>query len=399
MPTNLILIAASIAFGAYLFRPSMLGSRFWRATVTPLASIVGSGFLIAGPILYDAAGSLAWLAMLSLCGLAYLFGSAVRENILSIEEAELSRFQALVNESADIVLAAAYFISVAYYLNLFAAFGLRLFGTVDQTTIRVVSTAAIAAIGVTGAFGGLKALESLEVGTVGLKLAVIGGLLSTLTIVAALNWTAGDPPWQSIPADGGWGDVRTILGLVVLVQGFETSRYLGTRYDPETRVKTMRRAQWIATGIYMTFILLFMPYFTGEVSGEGAETAIIDMLAPLGIAVTPLLIAAALASQSSAAIADTNGAGGLIAEASRQKIPVKLAYLLTAAIAIVMTWGFHIFEIITHASRAFVAYYALQALLATTACFKRKDWPLTALYICGFLIAAIILLVAKPAEA
>ncbi|MEM5516788.1 hypothetical protein WNY37_07490 [Henriciella sp. AS95] len=398
MLTSLLLVAASIGFGVYLFRPSMLTSRFWRATVTPLASIVGSGFLIAGPVLYHTVGHLAVVAMAVLCGLAYLFGSAVRDNILHIEDAERTPLQGFVNEGADIILAAAYFISVAYYLNLFAAFGLRLVDVTDQTTIRIVSTAAIATIGMTGAFGGLKALESLEVGTVGLKLAVIGGLLTTLAVAATMSLVSGNLEAGPMPSRGGWDEVRTILGLLVLVQGFETSRYLGSKYDPDTRVRTMRRAQWIATVIYITFILLFMPYFTGSISGRGAETAIIDMLAPLGIALTPLLVAAALASQSSAAIADTNGAGGLIAEATRGRIPVKPAYIVTALVAIAMTWAFDIFEIITYASRAFVTYYALQALLAASTNFRRSDWPRAVLYSAAFLIAVTIIIVAKPAD-
>ncbi|WP_139792190.1 hypothetical protein [Henriciella litoralis] len=399
MPTNIILIVASLAFAGVLFRPSMLKSPFWRATVTPLASIVGSGFLIAGPVLYHASGSAAWVAMTGLCLLSYVFGSAVRENIMHIEmRATRTKLQSVVNGVADYVLAAAYFISVAYYLNLFAAFGLRLFGTTDPETIRIVSTCAIATIGAVGAFGGLKALESLEVGTVGLKLAVIGGLLTTLVITSAYTWMQGTPPVHTIPAKGGWDEIRTILGLVVLVQGFETSRYLGDKYDPETRVRTMRRAQWISTGIYISFIFLFMPYFTGSLTGDGAETAIIDMLAPLGVALTPLLIAAALASQSSAAIADTNGAGGLIAEASGGRIPVKPAYLVTAGVAIVMTWSFDIFEIIAHASRAFVAYYALQNLLAASAAARRGAWPRAALYSGAFILAVIIIIVAKPAD-
>lgn len=398
MPTNLILIAATIGFGIYLFRPSMLKSQFWRATITPLASIVGSGFLIAGPILYETAGNMAWLAMLSLCGIAYLFGSAVRENISDIEASGETTFEKGLDRVSNLVLSAAYFISVAYYLNLFAAFGLRLLDTTDPTMIRIVSTCAIALIGGVGAFGGLKALESLEVGTVSLKLAVIGGLLVTLSIAIAGHWMMGSSPIRPLPSDKGWNEIRTVLGLVVLVQGFETSRYLGSEYNPETRVRTMRRAQWIATGIYVTFILLFMPYFSGKVSGEGAETAIIDMLAPLGVAVTPLLVAAALASQSSAAIADTNGAGGLIAEASGGKIAVKPAYLLTAGVAIAMTWAFNIFEIITHASRAFVAYYGLQSLLAATGCVRKGDWPRAALYASGCLLTVAILVVAKPAD-
>ena len=41
--TNIALVLATLAFGVFLFRPKMLRSETWQATVTPLASIIGSG--------------------------------------------------------------------------------------------------------------------------------------------------------------------------------------------------------------------------------------------------------------------------------------------------------------------------------------------------------------------
>jgi hypothetical protein len=38
-------------FGAVLIWPRVANSIVWRATITPLASIIGSGFLVLGPIL------------------------------------------------------------------------------------------------------------------------------------------------------------------------------------------------------------------------------------------------------------------------------------------------------------------------------------------------------------
>ena len=73
------------------------------------------------------------------------------------------------------------------------------FGARSPTAVRIVSTCAIAAIGGIGAFGGLKALESLEVGTVGLKLSVIGGLLTTLIVVTLFAWTHADLVLPELP--------------------------------------------------------------------------------------------------------------------------------------------------------------------------------------------------------
>lgn len=55
--------AVATAAGLVLLQPRLMHAPAWRATITPLASIIGSGFLVAGPILAHAAGNLAWLAM------------------------------------------------------------------------------------------------------------------------------------------------------------------------------------------------------------------------------------------------------------------------------------------------------------------------------------------------
>ncbi len=95
--------------------------------------------------------------MLGLCAVAYLFGAAIRHNILYLEPMLADRptnISSRLEEASDIILSLAYFISVAYYLNLFAAFGLRFGDVVNPLWIRVVATVVIGAIGVIGAFGG-----------------------------------------------------------------------------------------------------------------------------------------------------------------------------------------------------------------------------------------------------
>ena len=404
MATHLTLLLATALCAIILFQPRLLRATLWRATVTPLASIIGSGFLVAGPILSDTAGHLAPVAMLGLCAIAYLFGATIRWNIQARASAdgdgERDTWSRRIERTSDVALVFAYFISVAYYLNLFAAFGLRIVGVTDPTQVRVVATVAIGVIGGVGVFGGLRALERLEIGAVGAKLAVIGGVLASLA-VAALMRATGAAEAMPLPKAGahGWHEARVLLGLIVLVQGFETSRYLEDEYDAETRLKTMRWAQWIATGIYGVFITLALPYFRGGLAAEGGETAIIDQLAVLGAAATPLLIAAALASQSSAAIADMNGAGGLLAEVTDHRLAVRWGDLITAAAAIGITWAANIYEIIAYASRAFVLYYALQAALATWASWRAGQRGRAAVGALATLVALVILVAAVPAEA
>lgn len=56
-----------------------------RASVTPLASIFGSGFLIIVPLLERSMGRLAVVGALAVCSVAWALGSAIRHNVAIIE--------------------------------------------------------------------------------------------------------------------------------------------------------------------------------------------------------------------------------------------------------------------------------------------------------------------------
>jgi hypothetical protein len=400
--TNLVLMLGTVLLASLFFRPRILTNRLWRATVTPLASIIGSGFLVAAPILAHSAGTLAWLAMAGLCAVAWLFGSAIRYNIGAIEPlmaANPPRTVLVLERTSDITLSLAYFVSVSYYLNLFAAFGLRLGDFTDPLWIRIAATAVIAAIGIIGGLGGLKGLERLEVVAVGLKLSLIGALFAALGLALFIALRGGTLSWQAPAHLRGWHEAGVLLGLVILVQGFETSRYLGAHYSAAERIRTMRWAQLGATAIYLLFIVLVTPYFMLAGPPGGEETAIIDMLATMGPATAPLIIMAALASQLSAAVADMNGSGGLISESTRRRVAVRLGNVITALAAIAITWAADIYEIITWASKMFVAYYALQSAQAALAAWRNGKRGLAALFAGAVVLAVIIVFFAVPAEA
>ena len=398
---TLILLVAALLLAGVLFNPRLVKWHFWRATVTPLASIIGSGFLVAGPVLAHIAGARAWLAMLALCALAYLFGGALRYNIKHLEAdfapgGDAPALARGLERAAELALSLAYFISVAYYLNLFAAFGLRIDGIVDPLWIRFAATAAIAAVGLIGLLRGLSGLEQVELMAVGLKLCLIGGLFATLGLAAFGALSAGQLDWPAMPHQHGLQEFASLMGLVILVQGFETSRYLGSKYQAKVRVKSMRWAQGIATVIYLAFILLITPYFTDRLPAEGGETAIIDMLQPVGAVVAPVIILAALASQLSAAVADMNGASGLLTELAGRRLTVKLGNLVTALVAIAVTWSADIYGIIAYASKAFVAYYAIQAVQAALCAQRRRQPAHAALYGTAAVIALVIVVFATP---
>lgn len=85
MIVNACILAVVLVAGSILLLPRVANARRWRAATTPLASIIGSGFLVLGPILDASYGAWAPAVMALLCLVAYLFGSAIRFNIATID--------------------------------------------------------------------------------------------------------------------------------------------------------------------------------------------------------------------------------------------------------------------------------------------------------------------------
>ena len=369
MALNVTILLAVVLTGILLISPRLSRSSVWRATVTPLASIIGSGFLVLAPILVSAYGRIAPLVMAGLCLGAYLFGAAIRFNMrvrnvpdpvadVAVERMEIGASWALVF---------AFMISVAYYLNLFGAFGVSLTPFDGSVNAKLLSSAVYLLILVVGWSSGFKALERMEYAAVTIKLAIIMGLLVGLTgyfyRTASTTGLYLHPPELS-----GWPALTLGFGLIVTVQGFETSRYLGHDYDPATRIRSMRLAQWVSATVYMIYIGLFAFAFDrGQF--ELSETAIIDMMGLITPILPLLLVAAALAAQFSAAIADTSGSGGLFEELTRGRMTARYGYALLVAIGLFLTWQADVFQIIAYASRAFALYYTIQSAIAA-----RRAW-------------------------
>ena len=122
---NIIIISVSLVLGSYLaFSRRLTLSSDWKATVTPLASIMGSGFLVSAPFLAGTVGNLAVVCMALFLVVAYLVGGVIRFNIRYFEPIE-NKGPGPAQEMAflsRVVLIGAYFISITYYLQLLAAF-------------------------------------------------------------------------------------------------------------------------------------------------------------------------------------------------------------------------------------------------------------------------------------
>lgn len=366
MVENLIVVVTLGAAAAILLAPRLTNSPVWRATVTPLASIIGSGFLVSLPLFAGVLGDYALWGMMALVVAAYFIGGAIRFNIIHGEplfgEHSHPALDA-VEDVSHLALGLAYFISVTYYLTLFAAFLLKGLGTADVFTGKVLTSCILFAIGVHGLLRGLRGLETIEEYAVGLKLAAIAAVLAALAwlnirLFAGAAWHLAD-----LNIEIGWTSIRTVLGLLIVVQGFETSRFLKGAYPPELRVRTMRAAQLLSGAIYLVFFLLATVTLTPK-PFDGDVAAVTDILKLAASWLPLVLIGGAIFAQLSAAIADAIGAGGLIEQLSRDMIDHRHAYPVVALVGIALTWSLDVFGVIALASRAFALFYALQCVVA-----------------------------------
>jgi len=394
---------AAVAVTALLSFGRLARSTGWNATVIPLASIIGSGFLVCGPLLAREFGAAALPAMAALLALAYAVGAVLRFNIVHVENhaptLTLNDPFAWAMRVGQFLLAVAYSVSVAYYLKLLAEFVLKSVPVAAGSHALVANglvTALIGALTLLTFSGNLERIEKAAHATVAIKLGIIAGLLTGL----AIWWlTHAAAPIELPPAAISMAGIPLLLGLLITVQGFETSRYLGESYDQATRVRTMRYAQWLSAAIYLAFLALLTPFLAQAAHAEGVA-GILDIMALVAPIMGVFVLIGAVFSQLSAAIADSIGSGGLILEVSRRKLGVRTAFLVANALAIAVVWLTDPFEVIALSSRAFALFYAVQAGLAVWV--SRRTGAGSSLLQAGFVaigsVCVVAALVGAPAE-
>jgi len=368
--TNGLVAATVITVSAIFWLPGIRSSQLWRAALTPLASIIGSGFLVVAPLLAHTVGNAAVFAMLGIVALAYAVGSAVRYNIRNVEPisepgASAGNARLLyvwLERIAKLALAFAYIIAITFYLEILGAFVLRLFEVQNQDAQKLVATMVLIFIGGIGFFRGLRQLESLEKYSVHTKLAIIAGFLVGLGIINVDELVADSWRLAELDVELDTETLRKLLGAFLIVQGFETSRYMGAAYSAEERISTMRYAQLLSAAIYIVFVGLASILF-GNL-GAISETGIISLSSEVAVIAPLLLIVGAAMAQFSAAVADMLASGGLVQAATNGVVNNRVTYLAVTVLAVALLWSSHIFAIIAYASRAFAFYYAIQCAMA-----------------------------------
>ena len=364
---------------------------------TPLASIFGSGFLVVVPILASAVGPYAVPAMVVVAFVAFLVGSIVRHNILCAEpvlERGGSTVTVMAERLSDFALVAAYVVSVCLYIHILSAFALASFELDTAFNKSLLTTIVIAVITIIGLLGGLKPLEKLERWALYVTLVILATLLMLFGIYDAKQFLAlGQFTLPEMPARSAWEIATIVAGTLIVVQGFETTRYLGEHFDVPTRIRASRWSQYFSLAIYVLFVALAQP-MVPVLEGEYGDNSLITLAATASFLLPLPLIIAASMSQFSAAVADTLAAAANMKEASKQRVDMRWGYLLVGSAAIALAWSGSTFEIIALASRAFAFYYLLQCVVAFSVCRNHRE---RGLFIFIGLILAFVLVFAVPA--
>ncbi|MDQ7002785.1 MAG: hypothetical protein Q9N02_08895, partial [Ghiorsea sp.] len=173
-----------------------------------------------------------------------------------------------------------------------------------------------------------------------------------------------------MPDRSPWEMITIVAGTLIVVQGFETTRYLGKEFDSQTRIIASRWSQYLSLTVYVVFVALALPVVV-ILNGDYAENSLILLAAEVSVLlVAPLIIAAGL-SQFSAAVADTLAAAANMVEITAGRVNQRLGYLLVGGLAMALAWSGSTFGIITLASKAFALYYLLQCCVGFSVCKNR----------------------------
>lgn len=367
------------------------------AMSTPLASIFGSGFLVVVPILASAVGVYAIPAIVVVAIVAFLVGTIVRHNILCAEPV-LARgnkqFTVIVERLSDVALVAAYVVSVCLYVHILSAFALAELGLDSTFNKSLMTTLVIGVITVIGLTGGLTPLEKLERWALYLTLVILALLLIMFAVYDVNQYlNQGRFSLPPTPDRSAWEIATIVAGTLIVVQGFETTRYLGATFDTATRIRASRWSQYFSLAVYVLFVTLAQP-IVPALNGNYGDNSLIVVAATVSVLLPLPLIVAASLSQFSAAVADTLAAAANMQETTGNRVTARWGYLLVGGTAMALAWSGSVFEIVALASRAFAFYYLLQCVVAFSVCRNISE---RARFVVIGLVLAFVLIFAVPA--
>ncbi len=364
------------------------------AMTTPLASVFGSGFLLIVPVLVGAVGPWAVAAMVGIAFVAFHTGAIIRHNILCAEPILAKgekRSTLLIERLSDVALIIAYVVAICLYVHVLSAFALGPFELDSPFNKSLLTSLVIASISIVGITGGLKPLQRVESWALYITLAILAVLLASFAVYDLdLSMGTEGLTFPPLPARSNWEMMTIVAGALIVVQGFETPRYLGAEFSTSTRIRASRWAQYLSLSAYVVFVALALPV-TPALNGRYADNSLIQLATTVSGLLTLPLVGAAILSQFSAAVADLIAAAANLEEVSRKRVRPQWGYLLVGSAAVMLAWSGSTFEIIALASRAFALYYLLQCLVGFTVCrnhFERARFILVGIALLFVLVFA-----------
>jgi hypothetical protein len=367
------------------------------ATVTPLASIFGSGFLIIIPILERELGALAAVGMAAVCLLAWMVGIAIRHNVAVVEPltdaGHLDRTTARIDRASDLVIVVAYVISVALYLRILAVFvvGYVSGGSgASERLLAVILVLVITAVGLVRGLAGLELLERVALGSVLVLVLAIGVTFAGNDASQLFGGGLRLPP---VPRPGFVSVLLVLGGIVITVQGFETVRYL-QHIDRQARIAGCRVSQLVSSIVYVVIVAIATPLM-GLGTRFGVDHGLLELVQRVAPLLALPLVLCAVLSQFSAATADTEASVGNLRVIGWAPLRGRRRYLLVGGAAAVLAATLGTSAIIVIASRAFAAYYALQCVVA----LRTSNWVRVRVgYGVLALLMVAITILAQPAQ-
>jgi hypothetical protein len=381
-----------VAVAWWLYRPRIQKSQKYQAMVVPLANIMDVGFIIMAPAIVLLAGFGAPLAMLAICLVAIAAGFAMSYNIRHYEPLRGTGDPATkIEAGARWALLGASVVNIGYYTLLLTTLMLLPFDLFTENRRVVLGIVILGAIATIGFLGGMKWLNKQGSRTTAFNLAAVIGvvvafLVFNLQEAISGRWELGENP------EVGIDELRQIIGLFAIVQGFEAARYIGIRFSGELRITTMRVAQVIATTVFVIFVatllLIFLPPQV-----EAGGTAIFLASAEIGALMPFLLLIAALGSQTAAIIGATSSRSDMLVDNGVSR-PVSFLIILIPAILIIIFTD--ITDAVNIASRVFAFYFSIQSGLAALLAWRNRNWWAVAGFVGIGIIMAMIMIFGLP---
>lgn len=383
-----------LALAYVLYRPRLQQSQQYQATVVPLANIMDVGFILFSPAIVLVVGFRAPFFMLGICLVAIAAGFAIAYNIRNYEPIEgEGGAPDLLATIAQWSLLAASMVNIAYYTLVLVTLVLLPFeaNSVDRRT--VMGVLLLGALIVVGMRGGMDWLNQLGNRTTAFNLAAVIGIVATFVVANVQEALGGRWELGPSPVLGG-EEIRKMIGLFAIVQGFEASRYIGIRFAAEERVSTMRIAQVVSTVVFVLFavtlLLAFLPPLP-DVPADGR--AIFAVSGLIGGLLPWLLLLAALSSQTSAIIGATSSRSDLLVHRGIPRATTFAVILVPATMLVVLV---DINVAVNLASRVFAAFFIIQAALAALLAIRKRNSFATAGFVGVGMMMLVILVFGLP---